>query len=142
MARSISPWKELMGWWREDLDPRKHITAERRREKLSLHLSQFMVLLYGLLCLSAISEAILLYTTFAVATMPPATKKACQFTSHMATFAVNLCKGSIGHGGSKVRPRPWRPPPKFCWALKHHKCLCMHCIESGIFLVEQFHQRL
>jgi len=56
-----------MGWWREDLDPRKHITAERRREKLSLHLSQFMVLLYGLLCLSAISEAILLYTTFAVA---------------------------------------------------------------------------
>ena len=51
-----------MGWWREDVDPRKHITAERRREKLSLHLSQFMVLLYGLLCLSAISEAILLYT--------------------------------------------------------------------------------
>jgi len=34
-----------------------------------------MVLLYGLLCLSAISEAILLYTTFAVAPMPPATEK-------------------------------------------------------------------
>jgi len=64
-----------MGWWREDLDPRKHITAERRREKLSLHLSQFMVLLYGLLCLSAMSEAIPLYTTFAVAPMPPATEK-------------------------------------------------------------------
>ena len=75
MARSISPQKELMGWWKEDLDPLRHITAECRREKLSLHLSQFMVLLYGLLCLSAISEAILLYTTFAVAPMPPAVEK-------------------------------------------------------------------
>ena len=74
MARSISP-QELIGWWKEDLDPRKHITAKRRSEKLSLHLSQFMVLLYGLLCLSAINEAILLYTTFAVAPMPPAAEK-------------------------------------------------------------------
>ena len=27
MARSISPQEELIGWWREDLDPRRHITA-------------------------------------------------------------------------------------------------------------------
>ena len=33
MARSNSPWKELMRWWKEDLDPCKHITAERRRRE-------------------------------------------------------------------------------------------------------------
>ena len=59
MARSISP-QELVGWWREDLDPRRHITAERSNEKVSLHLSQLMVLLYGLLYFSAIRDAILL----------------------------------------------------------------------------------
>ena len=47
MARSISPQEELIGWWREDLDPRRHITAERKSEKLSRHLSQLMILLYG-----------------------------------------------------------------------------------------------
>ena len=75
MAGSISPQKELMGWWREDLDPRRHITAERRRGKLSLYLSQFMVLLYGFLCLSAVISATLLYTTFIVSPMPPAVEK-------------------------------------------------------------------
>ena len=59
----------------EDLDPRRHIIADRSREKLSLHLSQFIVLLYGLLCLSVIREAILLYITVAVAPMPPAVVK-------------------------------------------------------------------
>ena len=59
----------------EDLDPRRHIIADHSREKLSLHLSQFIVLLYGLLCLSAIREAILLYTTVAVAPMPPVVVK-------------------------------------------------------------------
>ena len=66
--------QEVIGWWREDLDPRRHITADRRREEQSLHLSQFMVLLYGLLYLSAISEATILYTTFAVAPITPATE--------------------------------------------------------------------
>lgn len=47
-----------MGWWREDRDPRRHSTAERRREKLCLHLSQFMILLYSLLCLSAINPLV------------------------------------------------------------------------------------
>ena len=34
-----------------------------------------MVLLYDLLCLSPVGEAILLYTTFAVASVPPAVEK-------------------------------------------------------------------
>ena len=53
------------------MDLRRHITADRRIEKQSLHLSQFMVLLHGLLYLSAISEATLLYTIFVVAPIPP-----------------------------------------------------------------------
>ena len=59
-ASSISPPKELIGLWWEDLDPRRHIIADRNNEKLSRHLSQFIVLLYGLPCFSAIKDAILL----------------------------------------------------------------------------------
>ena len=57
---SISPPKELIVLWREDLDPRRNIIADRNNEKLSRHLSQFIVLLYGLPCFSAIKDAILL----------------------------------------------------------------------------------
>ena len=39
------PAAEQIGWWREDLDPRRHMIAERSTEKLNLHLSQFIVLL-------------------------------------------------------------------------------------------------
>ena len=42
-----------------------HIIAERNKEKLILHLSQNRVELYGWLCFSAMSEAILLYTVMA-----------------------------------------------------------------------------
>ena len=45
--------------------------ANLRSEKLNLHLSQCMVLLYGLSYLLAMSVAIILYTTVAVAPMPP-----------------------------------------------------------------------
>ena len=58
-----------------DLDPRRHMTTKWSSEKLSLHLNQCSVLLFGLLCLSAMSEAILLYTTVVVFPLPPAVKK-------------------------------------------------------------------
>ena len=45
--------------------------ADLRSEKLNLQLSQCMVLLYGLSYLLTMSVAILLYTTVAVAAMPP-----------------------------------------------------------------------
>ena len=35
----------LAGRWKADLDPLMHIVEERSKEKLSLHLSQWMVLL-------------------------------------------------------------------------------------------------
>ena len=62
---------QLIGWWIEDLDPRRHIMANLSREKLSLRLSQCIVWLYGLY-LSAIREAGLLYTTIVEVLMPPA----------------------------------------------------------------------
>ncbi len=58
-----------------DLDPLRHIVAERSSEKLSLHLIQWMILLYGLSCFLAVIEAILLYTTFAVGPIPPDVEK-------------------------------------------------------------------
>ena len=98
MARSISP-QELIGWWREDLDPYKHITAECRSEKLSLHLSQFMVLLYGLLCLSAINEAILLYTRRFCQVRGPAHKinelAGCQNAWTRAAAGVSMEKDDL-----------------------------------------------
>ena len=48
MARSISPWKELMGWWKEDLDPHKRITAKRRREKLQAYVYSVALRTYRL----------------------------------------------------------------------------------------------
>ena len=48
---------EWVGLWIDDLDPRRPTIAEWCSEKLSLHLSQCSVLLYGLLCLSAMSRA-------------------------------------------------------------------------------------
>ena len=75
MARSMSPAAEQIGWWREDLDPRRHMIAERSSENLNLHLSQLIDLLYPFLCLSAIIEASRLYTTFAVDPIPPAVEK-------------------------------------------------------------------
>ena len=48
---------------------------DRSREKFSLHWIQCIVLLKGLLCFSAIIDAILLYTTVAVVPMPPDVEK-------------------------------------------------------------------
>ena len=48
------------GLWIDDRDPRRYMITEQNSEKLSLHLSQYSVLLYALLCLSVMSEAILL----------------------------------------------------------------------------------
>ena len=48
------------GRWTIERDPRRHIMADFSSEKLILHLSQCNILLYGLLCLSAIREASLL----------------------------------------------------------------------------------
>ena len=48
------------GWWIEERDPLRHLMANLRSEKLNLHLSQCMVLLYGLSYLLAMSVAILL----------------------------------------------------------------------------------
>ena len=59
-ATSMVAEGEWVGLRTEDLDPQRHMTAEQSREKLSLHLSQCSILLYGLLCLSATSDAILL----------------------------------------------------------------------------------
>ena len=53
-------------------DPLRHMMADRRREKFSLHLSQWRVLLYDVLRLSARREANLLYTMVAVFSIPPA----------------------------------------------------------------------
>ena len=61
----------LAGWWAAERDPRMHMIADLSSEKLSLHRSQCTILLYGLSCFSAISEASLLYTTVAVVPMPP-----------------------------------------------------------------------
>ena len=61
----------LTGWWRAEHNPRRNMMADRRREKISLHLIQFIVLLVGLLCFSAIIAVILLYTMVAVSPMPP-----------------------------------------------------------------------
>ena len=49
--------------------------AEGNREKLSLHLIQWRVLLYGLSCFWAIMEAIFLYTVVAVGPIPPGVEK-------------------------------------------------------------------
>ena len=63
------------GWWREERAPLRHMMAERRSEKLSLHLSQYRVWLYGCCCFSAIREVIHLHTTVAMGPMPPAVEK-------------------------------------------------------------------
>ena len=55
-----------------DLDPHRHITEDLNNEKFSLHLIQCRVCPYGLSCFSAIRDANLLYTTVAVAPIPPA----------------------------------------------------------------------
>ena len=94
MARSISPLTEDTGLCREDLEPRRHMTAERSSKKLSLHLSQFMVLLYAFWCLSAIIDASLLYTTLAVAPIPPAVEKTrgenepCSISRILSSYAL------------------------------------------------------
>ena len=46
--------------------PLRYMMAERRSKKLSLHLSQNRVWLYGCCCFSAMRKAILLYTTVAL----------------------------------------------------------------------------
>ena len=63
------------GWWRADRLPLRHMIAERRSEKLRRHLIQCIVLLYGLLVLSAIIVASLLYTVVAVGPMLPDVEK-------------------------------------------------------------------
>ena len=55
-----------------DLDPRRHIMEDLSNEKFSLHLIQCRVRPHHLSCFSAIRDANLLYTTVAVALIPPA----------------------------------------------------------------------
>ena len=56
-------------------EPRRHIMADLKREKFTLHPSQCNVELYGLPCFSAKREASLLYTIVAIVPMPPAAEK-------------------------------------------------------------------
>ena len=56
-------------------DPLRHMTADLNREKFNLHLSQWKVVLYVVLCFSARREASLLYTTVAVFPIPPTVEK-------------------------------------------------------------------
>ena len=52
-------------------EPRRHVMADLKREKFSLHLSQCSVEP----CFSAKREASLLYTTVAMVPIPPAAEK-------------------------------------------------------------------
>ena len=52
-----------------------HIMADLRREKFSLHHSQYRVELYALPCFSAKREASFLYTIVAIGPIPPAAEK-------------------------------------------------------------------
>ena len=67
-----SPDDGLSGRWQAEREPRRNMIADLSSEKFSRHLSQCSVFPYGLLCFSAMREASLLYTTVAVAPMPPA----------------------------------------------------------------------
>ena len=63
--------------------------ADFRSEKLNLHLSQCMVVLYGLSCLLAMNVAIFFYTNVAVAPMPPEVKN--------TSGEKNQCSISLTH---------------------------------------------
>ena len=58
----------------EERDPRMHMMAERRSEKLSLHLSQLIVWLYGWWNFVDIMVASLLYVVATEGPIPPATE--------------------------------------------------------------------
>ena len=56
-------------------EPLMYMVADRSNEKFSRHLSQCSVELYGLPWFSAMREASLLYTVFAMEPIPPAAEK-------------------------------------------------------------------
>ena len=70
-----------------------HIIADRNKEKLSLHLSQNRVELYGWLCFSAMSEAIPLHTVVAIGPIPPeientrGAKEPCSISLTLSSYA-------------------------------------------------------
>ena len=89
------------GWWRERA-PLRHMMAESRSEKFSLHLSQYRVRLYCCCCFSVIREAIRLYTTVAMGPMPPTVEKIrgenvrrenhCGFQCNaIQSWAISIC---------------------------------------------------
>ena len=70
---------------------------ERRREKLSLHLSQCSVLLFGCFCFSAMRVASLRYTIVAAGPTPPdvekmsGVKEACSTSLILSSYALLFC---------------------------------------------------
>ena len=67
--------KRYCDQWYDEREPRRHMTADLRREKLNLQRSQNNVLLYGCSCLSAINDASLLNTAAEVEPNPPVVEK-------------------------------------------------------------------
>ena len=59
----------------DERDPRIHMISDRRREKVSRHLTQLMVCLYCWLNLVEIIVANLLYTTVGDGPIPPDTEE-------------------------------------------------------------------
>ena len=82
--------------------------AERKSEKLRQHRIQCMVLLYGLLVLSAIIAASLLYTVVAVGSMLPEVEKRGARSSHVQFLLSVLHRFFSSHAhfcGSIVQGR-------------------------------------
>ena len=70
--------------------------AERSKEKLSLHRNQKRVVEYGSCLLSAINDAILLYTVVAMGPIPPAVdntegeKDPCSISLTLSSYSLFL----------------------------------------------------
>ena len=71
--------------------------AERSKEKLSLHRNQKRVVEYGSCLLSAINDAILLYTVVAMGPIPPAVentkgeKDPCSISLTLSSYLSSSC---------------------------------------------------
>lgn len=89
-------------------EPRRHIIADLKREKFSLHLSQCNVELYGLPCFSAKREASLLYTTVAMVPIPPAAEKTsgekdpCSISRTRSSYALFFSSSFLRWHWAKV----------------------------------------
>ena len=121
--------------------------VDLRNEKLNLHLSQCMVLLYGLSYLLAMSVAILLYTTVAVAPMPPEVEDTsgeedpyALFLSHvhhgLSSSLIHSCDNTgLGRCSDKLRAKGLKTltSKKCTLPVIPPKALC-HNIQSGTIL--------